>query len=120
MDPPEQGGAPAGDLLTGVPRWMFNVFGAYKVKAGTFAGLVIGGGWNRTADSEGNLPNDKYRIAGNTRLDLLAEYPFTASTKLQLNINNVTNEISYATPASGALVFANKPREAVLTLTTRR
>jgi iron complex outermembrane receptor protein len=118
--PPEQGGLPAGDRLTGVPRWMFNVFGSYKVKAGTVAGLVIGGGWNRTADTEGNLPNDKYRIAGNTRLDLLAEYPFTASTKLQLNINNVTNQISYASPSSGVLVFANKPREAVLTLITRR
>lgn len=118
--PPEQGGAPAGDLLTGVPRWMFNVSGSYKVKAGTFAGMIIGGGWNRTADTEGNLPNDKYRIAGSTRLDLLAEYPFTTSTKLQLNINNVTNQINYATPGSGVLVFANKPREAVLTLTMRR
>ena len=118
--PPEQGGLPVGDKLTGSPRWIFNVFSTYQFKTGRFAGLTVGGGWNRAADSEGNLPNDTYRIAGTKRLDLITEYQLTPNTKMQMNINNVTDQINYATPSAGQLVFANKPREVVLTLTTRR
>lgn len=118
--PVDQGGLPVGSKLTGAPRWVFNIFSSYMIKEGRFAGLTIGGGLNRSADSEGNLPNDAYRIAGTKRLDLMAEYSITPNTKVQLNINNVTDQINYATPGTGMLTFANKPREAVLTLTARR
>lgn len=118
--PADQGGVPVGNKLVGVPRWIFNLYGSYKFKTGKFAGLGIGGGLNTSADTEANLPNDIYRIPGNRRLDLVAEYSFTPKTKVQLNINNVTDQINYSSPATGMLTFANKPREAVLTLTTRQ
>lgn len=118
--PVDQGGLPVGSKLTATPRWVFNVFSTYTITEGRFAGLTVGGGLNRSADTEGSLPNDTYRIAGTKRLDLMAEYSITPTTRVQLNINNVTDQINYATPANGTLTFANKPREAVLTLTVRR
>lgn len=113
------GGLPVGDRMTGVPRWIFDVFAVYAFKGGTLAGLDLGAGYNATAEVEANLPNDGYRLPGLRRVDVMAGYQLTPKLHLQANLNNATNRVNYASPGWGYMAFATKPRELVLTLTAK-
>ena len=116
------GALPVGNRFPGGPRRMASFFGVYTLQGDTLPGLELGGGFNYSAPSEQNLPNDGYRLPGERTVNLYAAYPLTPRVHVQLNVNNVTNRLAYSSPGWQGwpwLYFANKPREFVLALTAQ-
>ena len=121
--PSTWGGAlPVGNTFPGGPHRIFNFFAVYAFEEGPAAGLELGGGFNYASASEQNLPNDGHKLPGERTVNLYGAYALTPAVRVQLNLNNATNDIAYSSPGWQGwpwLYFANKPRELVLTLTSK-
>jgi iron complex outermembrane receptor protein len=103
---------PIGSRLVGAPERTFSLFGVYTLPAG----WELGSGFYYASKTEGAFlgASNPFKIPAVKKIDLYASYNISSKLKLQVNLNNVTDEKNYL--SNGFSPWPDHPRELYATL----
>lgn len=88
---------PVGDRLVGAARHNANLWTRLELARWGWPQLAVGGGVFYSSERQLALPNNGLTLPAATRVDLAAYWKLNASTRLQLNLNNVTDRKLFET-----------------------
>ncbi|UTD27807.1 TonB-dependent siderophore receptor [Bradyrhizobium sp. WD16] len=107
---------PAGARFPNVPLNSGSMMAVYEWRSGPFSGLGLGGGVSVVGSRAGDTTGGTFTVPGYTKFDALAYYSINSTTKISLNIYNITNRVYYEQVRSATNIYPGQPRSVWLTL----